>query len=123
MLLIVYSLSILMVYDAVVTPKPGAIAIIVLYLVFASICLFGIRYQMDDKTLVIRNGFFGKTFIDIGAIRKIERTWNLISSPAPSVTGRVEIHYNHHSIVISPKNFNDFKEALLKINPAITVKA
>lgn len=111
MLLIVYGLSILMVYNAVVTPKPGAIAIIALYLVFASICLFGIRYQM------------GKTFIDIGAIRKIERTWNLISSPAPSVTGRVEIHYNHHSIVISPKNFNDFKEALLKINPAITVKA
>ncbi|NML56365.1 PH domain-containing protein [Chryseobacterium cheonjiense] len=46
----------------------------------------------------------------------------MISSPAPSIMGRVEIYYQSGSIVISPKDFNDFERDLLAVNPGITVK-
>ncbi len=86
-----------------------------------AICL-SIKYSLDDDFLYIKNGLFGTTKIQISEIRKIEKTWNLIASPAPSVFGRVEIYYGNNSIVISPKNFEAFKHELLKINPTITIK-
>lgn len=81
-----------------------------------------IRYRMDSDSLYIKNSIFGTTKIRINEIYKIEKTSNAISSPAPSISGRVEIYYKSDSIVISPKDFNDFKQELLAVNPDITVK-
>ena len=83
---------------------------------------FSIKYSLDEEFLYIRNSVFGTTKIDVRDIYKIEKTWNLISSPAPSIIGRVEIYYQNESVVISPKSFEDFKNEVLKINPNITVK-
>lgn len=94
--------------------------IIIFGLVFG-LC-FSIKYKLDQEFFYIKNSIFGTTKIDVKEIYKIEKTWNLISAPAPSVIGRVEIYFKNNSIVISPKNFEEFKNELLKINPNINVK-
>lgn len=91
--------------------------------IFALIILmmFTIRYRIDAEFLYVKNSIFGTTKIKVNDIYKIEKTGNLISSPAPSIIGRVEIYFTQGSIIISPKNFDDFENDLLKINPNITV--
>ncbi|MDP9957729.1 PH domain-containing protein [Epilithonimonas hungarica] len=83
---------------------------------------FSIKYYLDDEFLYIKNSIFGTTKIDVKEIYKIEKSWNLLSSPAPSIIGRVEIYYKNNSIVISPRDFEELKNELLRINPNITVK-
>ena len=98
--------------------------ILVSFAVFAFVCwmIFGIQYFLDGQFLIIKNSFFGKTKIDINEITKVEKTSNMLSSPAPSLTGRIEIYYENKSIVISPKFFEEFKNELLRINPNINFK-
>lgn len=120
-LLVVYGAFFFMVYQYYSEPKPVALIIMALYFIFVTICIFGIRYSIDNHILKINNGFFGSTNIDIRQIKKIEITWNAIASPAPSLFGRVEIFYGNKSIVISPKNWEEFKQNLLSINPSIIV--
>lgn len=120
-LLVVYGAFFFMVYQYYSEPKPVALFIMALYFIFVTICIFGIRYSIDNHILKINNGFFGSTNIDIRQIKKIEKTWNAIASPAPSLFGRVEIFYGNKSIVISPKNWEEFKQNLLSINPSIIV--
>lgn len=120
-LLVVYGAFFFMVYQYYSEPKPVALIIMALYFIFVTICIFGIRYSIDNHILKINNGFFGSTNIDIRQIKKIEKTWNAIASPAPSLFGRVEIFYGNKSIVISPKNWEEFKQNLLSINPSIIV--
>lgn len=98
--------------------------IFVSFAVLAFVCwvIFGIQYFVDGQFLIIKNSFFGKTKIDINEITKVEKTSNMLSSPAPSLTGRIEIYYGNKSIVISPKFFEDFKNELLRINPNINFK-
>lgn len=120
-LLVVYGAFFFMVYQYYSEPKPVALFIMALYFIFVTICIFGIRYSIDNHILKINNGFFGSTNIDIRQIKKIEKTWNAIASPAPSLFGRVEIFYGNKSIVISPKNREEFKQNLLSINPSIIV--
>lgn len=120
-LLVVYGVFFFMVYQYYSEPKPVALIIMALYFIFVTICIFGIRYSIDNHILKINNGFFGSTNIDIRQIKKIEKTWNAIASPAPSLFGRVEIFYGNKSIVISPKNWEEFKQNLLSINPSIIV--
>lgn len=81
-----------------------------------------IRYRMDSEFLYIKNSVFGTTKISIKDIYKIEKTSNMISSPAPAISGRVEVYYQSGSIVISPKDFNNFQQELLAVNPDISVK-
>lgn len=83
---------------------------------------FSIKYYLDDEFLYIKNSIFGTTKIDVKEIYKIEKSWNLLSSPAPSIIGRVEIYYKNNSIVISLRDFEELKNELLRINPNITVK-
>lgn len=83
---------------------------------------FSIKYKLDSEFFYVKNSIFGTTKINVKEISKIEKTWNPISSPAPSILGRVEIYYGNNNIIISPKNFEEFKNELLKINPNITVK-
>lgn len=84
---------------------------------------FSIKYYLDTDFFYIKNSIFGTTKINVKEIYKIEKTWNLLSSPAPSIIGRVEIYFKNNSIVISPKSFEELKNELLKINPNINVKS
>lgn len=91
-------------------------------LVFVNYVFFSIKYTINKNKLIIKGSVFSTTQIDISSINKIEKTWNPISSPAPSLFGRVEIYYGKESIVISPKDFTFSKNEILQINPNIIVK-
>lgn len=121
-LLFVYGIFFFMLYEYYINPKEGAAIAVAFYFLFITVCIFGIRYRINLHTLEIRNGFLGTTKIDINTIKRIEKTWNAISSPAPSIFGRVEIYYDNKSVVISPKNFEELEQNLLKVNPNIIVK-
>lgn len=93
----------------------------IIFALILGLC-FSIKYKIDKEFLYIKNSIFGTTKIDIKEIHKIEKTWNLLSAPAPSIMGRIEIYYKDDSIVISPRDFDELKNELLRINPNITVK-
>ena len=93
----------------------------IIFALILGLC-FSIKYTIDKEFLYIKNSIFGTTKIDIKEIHKIEKTWNLLSAPAPSIMGRIEIYYKDDSIVISPRDFDELKNELLRINPNITVK-
>lgn len=94
--------------------------LLLLALVFGN-CIWGIRYSIDQEQLIIKGGFFYKIKIDIKAIRKIEKSNSILSSPAASLD-RIEIFYNKYdSLLISPKDRTAFIADLLEINPSIEV--
>lgn len=86
-------------------------------LVFTLLALHSIRYHVDGTDLVIKSIFMQKQRVDTMKIRKIEKTTNLLASPAPSMRGRMEIYFGNDSVVISPANFDSFKNNLAAINP------
>ena len=108
--------------ESISNEKFSGILVSFAVLVFVCWVIFGIQYFVDGQFLIIKNSFFGKTKIDINEITKVEKTSNMLSSPAPSLTGRIEIYYENKSIVISPKFFEEFKNELLRINPTINFK-
>lgn len=108
--------------ESISNEKFSGILVSFAVLVFVCWVIFGIQYFVDGQFLIIKNSFFGKTKIDINEINKVEKTSNMLSSPAPSLTGRIEIYYENKSIVISPKYFEEFKNELLRINPTINFK-
>ena len=108
--------------ESISNEKFSGILVSFAVLVFVCWVIFGIQYFVDGQLLIIKNSFFGKTKIDINEITKVEKTSNMLSSPAPSLTGRIEIYYGNKSIVISPKFFEEFKNELLRINPTINFK-
>lgn len=109
-------------FSAIKSESWKALIAPVLILGFVLVVIFGIRYRIDSQKLYVQNSIFGTTKININDISRIEKTWNPLSSPAPSIFGRVQIYYTNGSIIISPKNYEEFKNELLKINPNITVK-
>lgn len=109
-------------FSAIKSESWKALIAPVLILGFVLVVIFGIRYRIDSQKLYIQNSIFGTTKINIDDISRIEKTWNPLSSPAPSIFGRVQIYYTNGNIIISPKNYEEFKNELLKINPNITVK-
>lgn len=109
-------------FSAIKSESWKALIAPVLILGFVLVVIFGIRYRIDSQKLYVQNSIFGTTKINIDEISRIEKTWNPLSSPAPSIFGRVQIYYTNGSIIISPKNYEEFKNELLKINPNITVK-
>lgn len=118
------SIFIYAIIEGILNQKIEAIIFGLVILIFVNYILFSMKYFIDEEHfLCIKGGIFGMTKIPISDIYKIEKTWNPLSSPAPSIFGRVEIYWTkYNSIIISPKNFEDFKNEILKINPDIAVK-
>ncbi len=80
------------------------------------------KYIIDKENLYIKSSFFYNLNIEIKTIRKVSKTYNILSSPATSIE-RLEIFYNKFdSILISPKEKKEFINNLLEINPNIEVK-
>jgi hypothetical protein len=79
-------------------------------------------YAIENKKLFIKCGLFFNLSIEIGNIKKISDSYNIISSPALSFD-RLEILYNKYdTILISPKDKRRFIEALTEANPQIEIK-
>lgn len=91
-------------------------------LLFIAYIFTSIKYIIKDTTLIVKAGFSMNGKIDISSIRKIEATNNIISSPAASFD-RLEIFYKtYESIIVSPKNKDEFLSDLTRINPKIEIK-
>jgi len=79
-------------------------------------------YTIKGETLLVKCGFLHNIKIDIDSIKKISETNSLLASPATSLD-RLEISYNRFdSILISPKEKEDFIKVLTVLNPKIEVK-
>ena len=84
--------------------------------------LYNTKYVIQGNQLKVFSGFIRFKPIDIQAIKKIEKTSNIISAPAASLD-RIEVSYGRFdSLIISPMDKAGFAQALLEINPDITVK-
>lgn len=97
----------------------GTIVIVVLF-VFITYLLLSTVYTINNnsKKLVVKSGYFYRK-IDIEHIKTIKKSKSWISSPALSID-RIEISYNKYdSVLISPKNREQFVQELQQINPNI----
>lgn len=78
-------------------------------------------YTIIDNLLIIKCLWIVNEKIDIGKITKLEKTTSILSAPALSLS-RMKIKYNKYDeILISPKENPVFIDALLQVNPYITV--
>ena len=95
-----------------------------LIIIFALIVhmFYNTTYTITKTELKIKCGFISYKPISINSIKKIERSNNIISSPAASFD-RIEIKYSKfEEIIISPKNKVQFAKDLVNQNPAIENK-
>lgn len=121
--IIIFSFVMSIIYYSAEANLIEILAILIGFLVLTCYMIFGIWYEIiNDSTLRIKAGFFYKIDVPINAIYCIEKTNSILSAPASSLD-RIEVKYNtYDSVIISPKNRNDFINELLKINPDITLK-
>lgn len=97
----------------------GFIALIGIYLLFAFLTT---KYKLDGERLTVTGAGGFSLKIPIGKIRKIEETRSPLAAPAYAFD-RLEILYNKYdSILIAPKNKQDFIVHLKTLNPEIEVK-
>ena len=93
-------------------------AMVVLY-GFILHMFFNTTYKIEKRKLYIKCGFFNYNPVNIGEMKKVSKSSNIISSPAASFD-RIEITYGKFDeLIISPKHKTKFVEDLQKINPEI----
>lgn len=97
--------------------------IIILAVLVFIVSMFSTTYYIIHGNLLkIKCGFLYDIDVDIKSIRKISETKNPLSAPATSLN-RLEIEYNKFdSVLISPKEKEDFVNELKKQNHAIEIK-
>ena len=80
------------------------------------------KYILEGDTLLIQSGFLYKKKMNISEVQKIIESNNPLSSPAASLD-RLEIRKTTWDyVLISPKQKEDFIQAMLERNPNIEVK-
>lgn len=93
-----------------------------LILVLLGTIWFGIRYIISDEQLKIKIGPFTTYTVDIENVESISRSYNPLSSPAPSLR-RINLKLrNRGFLLISPANELQFIDKLTEVNPVIQNK-
>ena len=88
---------------------------------FIAYTLLTTQYTINKNQLRIQCGFLYDETLAIDNIISISETSNPISSPAASLD-RLELKLgNSYSVLISPKEKDDFIDHILQINPAVKV--
>jgi hypothetical protein len=103
--------------------RPGWIGMMILspVVLFIVHMFMTTNYTIDNGNLSIRCGFLFHKTIDINTIKKIIETNNPISAPATSID-RLEITYGKmDTVIISPKQKQEFIDDIRKINPNVEV--
>lgn len=94
------------------------LAVVVLF-GFISHMFFNTTYKIEKGKLYIKCGFINYNPVNIGEMKKVSKSSNMISSPAASFD-RIEITYGKfEELIISPKHKTKFVEDLQKINSGI----
>jgi hypothetical protein len=104
---------------------PLAAAVLIIWLILST------YYDINAKMLKVVSGPVRYT-IDIDKIKSVRPSRNPLASPALSLdrleitysrpTDKVETRYSWKTILISPKNKDQFIRELLKVNPNIEVQ-
>lgn len=103
-------------------PSWLGIAILLPLIVFMIHMIMTTYYTINGNSLTIKCGFLFNKTIDISSIKKISETNNPISSPATSID-RLEITYGkYNSVIISPKQKQQFINDITTLNPKVEVK-
>ena len=110
-----------------VTPLPFTFRLLISLLLtlvaaFVLWVLYGTRYTLTDKALIVQSGPF-RWVIDLEAIIEISPTRNSLSSPACSLD-RLHIHYrpNPSGLMISPLDKEGFLRDLVEITPGLKME-
>ncbi len=84
--------------------------------------LYGTRYTLTERTLIVRSGPF-RWVIDLEAISEISPTRNPLSSPACSLD-RLHIRYrpNPSGLMISPLDKEGFLRDLVELSPGLKME-
>lgn len=94
------------------------IGIVVLVVVFFSKTTY---YIIEGDKLTVKSMWIVHEKIDIAAIKKIEKSNSLLSSPALSLD-RIAVRYNKFDeVYLSPKDKQAFADDLQELNPAIEI--
>ena len=90
----------------------AVIALVMLIISISVVPLFFITYNLNEKELLIKLGFFNTMKIAYDSITSIKETKNPLSSLAMSID-RIEIKYGKGGcVLISPKNKQEFLKVL-----------
>lgn len=108
------------------TPLKGiaiVVGILLSTVIFIWYLFYSVVYTIEGSYLNIKCGFLYNKQILISSIKAITKTSSLLSSPAASLTERIELKFGKYdSVIISPKNRLAFVKALQEINPDIEDK-
>jgi hypothetical protein len=80
--------------------------------------MFGIRYIVSARELIIKIGPITERSIPVDDIWTLERSYNPSSSPANALR-RLRIVYRQGVVLISPAHEKDFLKYLTSINPKV----
>lgn len=79
-------------------------------------------YTVAEDWLQIRSGMFFRLRIPLKDIRTVKPTTSILSAPAASMKGRLEIvHGKGAQVIVSPEDPEGFLAALQSGNPAISL--
>lgn len=95
---------------------------IIVFLPFIALMLmplFGTKYTLTDRQLLINNGFSTQR-IELKDVTHITPTRNAISAPALSLD-RIKITYKNKKVLISPKDKLLFYQEIQARNPNIMI--
>lgn len=92
-----------------------ALSIIILIITLVNLYLYFLTYFIIEKDrLIIKIGFFTYKKIYLKDIIAVKKDKTLRRSLAASVKNRIEIFYPSSSVIISPKNIEEFLKVLNK---------
>ena len=117
-------LFILLSTSALMVTSKSWLGLLIILVVMAFILhlFLSTHYTIEGHQLIVKSGFLYNSTIDIRTISKVSETNNPLSSPAISLD-RLEIRYgSHNSVIISPREKQDFLDHLLQINPEISIQ-
>ena len=91
--------------------------------VFVLYLLYDTNYTITQGNLKVHSGFIVNKNIPIAVIKSIKKTNSILSAPASSFSDRIEVFYGESkSIIISPKEKQQFVDELLRQTPTIEIE-
>lgn len=89
---------------------------------FTALMSLGISYIIQDGKLMLKAAFINLGELEVSKITKIQKTSTILSAPAASLD-RIALYEGKKLVaVISPKERQEFFDALREINPDIVIE-
>lgn len=123
LLLIIYVPVTVAMVMGIVDKQWEVLAINICIIAVVTYLFTGTKYIISNNILHIKIGAIEVKKLDVHKIKKIEKTFNPLSAPALSLK-RLKLSYGESFgyTLISPKEREQFINAILEINPSVEVK-